>query len=203
MVPKTRAKPYALIAPFYDFLDAYWEKRYQPIRKRLWNHVKGKRVLDAGAGTGRNMPFYPSEKEIIAIDTSKQMLAKARKRANEADANVTLKQMDLTKLSFSKNSFDTVVATFVLFVIPAEKEEQAVKEIKRVLKKGGRLCVLDYTLSQNPLRRFFQQLFAPLIYFLYKTRLDNQTYELAQKHFTIKKKEFVHADTLRMIIAEK
>jgi len=190
---------YNKIANFYDFLDYYWEKRrYQPARKKLWKHAKGKRILDAGVGTGRNIPFYPKA-EMHAIDISKAMLEQARKRAK----NVKIQKMDLTKLKYKGNYFDTVVATFVLCVMNPRQEEKAIKEVKRVLKKGGRLCMLDYTLSKKPLRRAFQKLTKPLVYALYGLILDNPTLELLQKHLKIKKVEYLKSDTLRLIIAEK
>jgi len=59
---------YQRIAPFYDLMQTLPEQRFIPWRKRLWSLVVGPKVLEVGIGTGKNMPFYPSEMEITAID---------------------------------------------------------------------------------------------------------------------------------------
>ena len=222
-------KPYTTIASWYDILDYYWEKRrYAKARCGVWKLAKGPRILDAGAGTGRNIPYYPPGDFVDAIDLSPAMLTKAKKRAELRSAHTkknTLKttpkenqkkseprgnpaaiqfhQMDICNLGFSSNTFDSIVSTFVLCVLSPEKEEEAIRELWRVLKPGKRLIVLDYTYSLNTFRRAIQKLFSPLIRALYGTRLDSPTRELIEQRFTIEAVRFLHADTLRLIVACK
>ncbi len=71
---------YQRIAPLYDLLDLPFEhRRYRRIRPDLFQGLSG-RVLDAGVGTGRNIPFYPPGAEVIGIDLSPAMLARAEQR---------------------------------------------------------------------------------------------------------------------------
>ena len=71
---------YQRIAWAYDFLDFPFEyARYRKIRPQMFRGLSG-RILDAGAGTGRNFPFYPAISEVIGIDLSPAMLARARRR---------------------------------------------------------------------------------------------------------------------------
>jgi ubiquinone/menaquinone biosynthesis C-methylase UbiE len=68
---------YERIAPLYDLLDLPFEySRYRKIRPLLFQGLKG-RVLDAGIGTGRNIQFYPPGAQVVGIDISSAMLARA------------------------------------------------------------------------------------------------------------------------------
>src|SRR4029077_2857147 len=91
---------YERIAPLYDLLDLPFEySRYRKIRPLLFQGLKG-RVLDAGIGTGRNIQFYPPEAQVIGIDISPAMLARADRRRVSLGADVELHQMDVTHLAF-------------------------------------------------------------------------------------------------------
>src|SRR5688500_13031862 len=124
---------YQRIAPFYDILDFPFEyRRYRAIRPLLFEGVSG-RVLDAGVGTGRNMPFYPPVAEVIGIDISPAMLVRAEQRKNALGANVELRRMDVTGLGFPADSFDAAVATFLFCVLPEAKQVPALRELGRVV----------------------------------------------------------------------
>ena len=71
---------YRRIARFYDLLDLPFERgRYKKLRPLMFAGLGG-RVLDAGVGTGCNMPHYPAGGEIVGIDLSQEMLARAARR---------------------------------------------------------------------------------------------------------------------------
>ncbi|MXW35751.1 MAG: methyltransferase domain-containing protein, partial [Chloroflexi bacterium] len=85
---------YRRIARYYDFLDGSFErKRYAPIRGTLFAGLGG-RILDAGVGTGRNIPYYPVGADVIGIDLSQAMLARARARRDGLRSTVPLAAMD-------------------------------------------------------------------------------------------------------------
>jgi phosphatidylethanolamine/phosphatidyl-N-methylethanolamine N-methyltransferase len=69
---RTRAR-YQRISGLYDLMEILPERRYIPWRKNLWEQVQGPRVLEIGVGTGKNMPYYPPEMEITAIDLTPGM----------------------------------------------------------------------------------------------------------------------------------
>ena len=72
---------YQRIAPLYDILDFPFEYgRYRHIRPQLFQGLSG-RILDAGSGTGRNIASYPAAADVVGIDLSPAMLARADKRA--------------------------------------------------------------------------------------------------------------------------
>jgi len=143
-VTSTRER-YQRIAAFYDALDLPFEyRRYRQLRPLLFAEMTGT-ILDAGVGTGRNFPFYPVGAKVIGIDLSPAMLARARKRLGEARASIELREMDVTHLDFPDRHFDNAVATFLFCVLPGELQTPALMEIKRVLKPGGILRLLEYT----------------------------------------------------------
>jgi ubiquinone/menaquinone biosynthesis C-methylase UbiE len=111
---------YERIAWVYDLLDLPFEYgRYRKIRPLLFWGLSG-RILEAGVGTGRNFPFYPRGSEVVGIDLSPAMLARAERRRPTAATKVELRQMDVTRLNFPDRSFDAAVATFLFCTLPDE-----------------------------------------------------------------------------------
>ncbi len=102
----------------------------------------GGRVLEVGVGTGISLPQYAPHLRIFGTDISDAMLEKARKRVAEFDLkNVEgLAVMDAEKLEFPDNSFDVVMAQYVVTAVP--NPEAALDEFARVLRPGGELIVL-------------------------------------------------------------
>lgn len=113
-------------------------------------------VLEVGIGTGRNFPFYPRGVQIVGIDLSRAMLRIARARARGLGLQVGLLEGDAQMLPFPNDRFDTVVCTLSLCEIPDERG--AIREMKRVLRPGGRLLLLDHVRSSVPLLRSVQRL---------------------------------------------
>src|SRR5689334_9236413 len=90
------------------------------------------------------MPFYPRGELAVGIDLSPGMLARARERARALGLEVELRPMDLLRLNFPDDSFDTVTATFVLLCLPDELQLPALRELARVVRPDGRVLILDY-----------------------------------------------------------
>src|SRR5438128_1249443 len=89
-MPFTLRDRYERIAPFYDLLDGPFERvRYRRLRPLLFAGLCG-RILDAGVGTGRNIPYYPPGAEVMGVDISPSMLARARRRAMESGRDIDL-----------------------------------------------------------------------------------------------------------------
>jgi ubiquinone/menaquinone biosynthesis C-methylase UbiE len=128
---------YERIAAFYDWLDLPFEHGwYRRIRPLLFQDLSG-RLLDAGVGTGRNFPFYPPGSDVVGVDISPAMLARARRRINRsAAASIELKTMDVTALDFPDHSFDAAVATFLLCVLPDQSQVPALRELGRQTPNG-------------------------------------------------------------------
>jgi phosphatidylethanolamine/phosphatidyl-N-methylethanolamine N-methyltransferase len=163
------AKHYGLV----EFLSEWYLK---PFRKALWARAEG-RILEAGAGTGLNIAFYPAKARVTATDLSGAMLRRARERAHEQNVDVTFEEADLCSLPFADRSFDTVVETFVFCSMP--DPVACLREMGRVTKPGGRILLLDHVRVERPL-------IGPLM-----DRLNTATVRLAGEHINHRMDEFV------------
>lgn len=117
-------------------------------RRELLAHAGGA-ILEIGFGTGLNLPCYPRGiHKITTVDPNPGMHARARKRIQHTGIAVDQRVLSSERLPFENASFDCVVSTFTLCSIPAV--EQAVAEVHRVLKPGGRFLLLEHGLSPDP-----------------------------------------------------
>lgn len=158
----TRSR-YDAAAPLYDLMEWPIERwLYRSWRRQLWSDVHGPEVLELGVGTGRNIPYYPEDVHVTAIDLSPRMLERARHVARRhPDRHVTLREMDAQALRFPADTFDDVVATFVFCSVP--DPVQGLREALRVTKPGGRLHLLEHMRATPPwLARLMDLLDAPL-----------------------------------------
>ncbi|MBT4539357.1 class I SAM-dependent methyltransferase [Candidatus Woesearchaeota archaeon] len=171
---KQISKKYNRFSLFYDFIERPIEKKlFSKWRKELLKEVKG-RVLEIGVGTGKNFPYYNHEKvDLTAIDISKGMLNKAKKKANDLGLKVKLELTNTDYLPFKDDSFDYVIATFVLCSVPDQKK--MLLEIKRVVKNSGNIFLLDHVLSKNKLIAFFQNIHNPFTKFLLGVNVNRDT----------------------------
>jgi len=155
-------KRYNRIATIYDFMEGIVESsRYARWRELLWSKVEGEKILEVGVGTGKNFPFYPQSLQITAIDLSEKTLAKAREKAQSQHVKVALRLMDIQKLEFPDETFDSVVSKFVFCSVP--DPVQGLKEVKRVCKTGGKVILLEHVLSANRILATIMNLVNPLV----------------------------------------
>ena len=174
----TRSR-YQRLSPVYDRMEGMAEKRYLPWRKRVWSLVDGDKVLEVGVGTGKNMPYYPADTHITAIDLTPGMLEHARLRAADLNLQVDLRLGDVQALEFSDASFDTVVATFVFCSVP--DPVLGLEQIRRVLRPGGRVLLLEHMRSANPLIGVGMDLLNPLVVRTMGANINRRTVDNVQK----------------------
>ncbi len=170
----TRAR-YQRISPFYDLMEGLAERRYHPWRARLWSLVRGPRVLEAGVGTGKNMPFYPLGMQITAFDLTPGMLARARKRATAINLEIDLRLGDVQALDFPDSSFDTALATFIFCSVP--DPVLGLRELARVVKPGGRILLLEHMRSPNERIGRLMDLLNPLVVRMMGANINRRTVE--------------------------
>jgi ubiquinone/menaquinone biosynthesis C-methylase UbiE len=118
-------------------------------------------VLEIAVGSGRNLPFYPQAVSLTAIELSPQMLEPARPRAVALGREVDLRVGDAQNLEFDGERFDTVVCTLALCTIP--DPDQAVAEVRRVLRPGGQFRALEHVRSPALPVRAVQRALDPLM----------------------------------------
>ena len=144
---KTAAR-YNRIASIYDLMEVFPERRFAPMRQKLWSQIPDGEVLEVGVGTGKNFPYHPPEIKVTGIDLSDRMLEQARRRAEELGKSIELKQMDAQHLDFPDNSFDAAVATFVFCSVP--DAVRGLRELGRVVRPEGRIFLLEHVRINRP-----------------------------------------------------
>lgn len=193
---------YDRIAPFYDLLDLPFEYgRYRALRPHLFQGLSGK-ILDAGVGSGRNIPFYPKGCRVTGIDLSPAMLARARGRRAEVGLDVELHEMDVLATTFADRQFDAIVATFLFCVLDEEQQIPALRELARICKPAAEIRLLDYTLSDDPLRRFVMGLWAPWVRWVYGAAFDRRTERnIPEAGLEIVDVRYLYRDIIKLIVA--
>jgi ubiquinone/menaquinone biosynthesis C-methylase UbiE len=152
---------YDRMADGYDRMIATWERvLFKDGREWVCSQAHG-HTLEIGIGTGRNLEAYPANIHLVGIDLSPVMLAKAAARAQALGREVDLQLGNAQALSFADDSFDNVVVTLSLCAIP--DDSQAIRELVRVLKPGGRLIWLEHVRSPLAPVRWIQRLLDPLL----------------------------------------
>jgi len=125
--------------------------RERAFRERLVDLARielGDAVLDVGCGTG-TLALAAKRRVgpggvVYGIDASPEMIARARKKAEKADAGVVFQTAVVESLPFPDARFDVVLSTLMLHHLPRPAREQCVREIRRVLRPGGRLLAVDF-----------------------------------------------------------
>lgn len=160
---------------WYDMMGLLQEKKFLPWRKRIWKQAVGPKILEVGMGTGRNLPLIPNNVEVTGIDLTPGMLEKAVRRASELGLKADLQIGDVQQLTFSDASFDNVVATCVFCSVP--DPILGLREIKRVLKPGGRLFLLEHMRSPNPVIGKIMDILNPVVVRMMGANINRKTME--------------------------
>ena len=194
-------KRYDRLSPYYDLLESFLEKvAFSKWRKRAFELLEGENILEVGVGTGKNLDYYPPEKKLTAIDFSPGMLSRARRKVEENKVNVDLREMDVQKLKFDDQSFDTVLTTFVFCSVP--DPIKGLKEIKRVCKKEGKIILLEHV---RPSGRLLGKLFDtlnPVIVGLMGVNINRRTVaSLERAGFKIEEERNLFNNIVKIVVA--
>lgn len=142
---------YRRLAPAYDLIYGMvlHPGRRAAVSRMALHH--GEQVLEVGVGTGLSAVLYPSSCSVVAVDFSREMLARAEARLQRRQVrNVELRWADATALEFDSASFDVVYAPYVINVVSAPV--QVAREMRRVCKPGGRIVFLNHFRSEGAVR---------------------------------------------------
>jgi ubiquinone/menaquinone biosynthesis C-methylase UbiE len=136
-----------VFAAVYDRLSARTEEKFgAELKRKLLANAHG-RVLEIGVGTGLSFAHYPQVEELVGVDPSEPMLRRARHRAAELARDVTLVEASAEALPFEDEAFDTVVSLAVLCTV--DDPARVLREIRRVLRPGGRFVFLEHVRSSD------------------------------------------------------
>jgi ubiquinone/menaquinone biosynthesis C-methylase UbiE len=148
-------------AVLYDTVMGPLEKRWiARIRKKIVSGLEGK-VLEIGAGTGANFPYYSKEKveRVVSLEPNPNMLNQAIRRAKEVGLRVEFHQGVAETLPFDDGEFDTVVATLVLCSV--SDPQKVFQEMRRVCKKGGKIVLFEHVRTESKSLAALQDVLTP------------------------------------------
>ena len=161
MRAETVAGAYDRWAPVYDLVFGGVFKSGRAQTAQAANRIGG-RILEAGVGTGISLPLYRKDCRLTGIDLSPSMLEKARERARSKSLfNIDgLEVMNVEDLRFPDESFDVVIAQYVVTAVP--DPERALDEFCRVLKPGGEIIIATRISAEDGLRDRIEKGLMPL-----------------------------------------
>jgi ubiquinone/menaquinone biosynthesis C-methylase UbiE len=155
------------MVPSYDlYMKMMTFGRERTLRERTINlaQVKaGDSILEVGCGTGTLTLAAKRQAGLsgkaFGIDVIPGMIELSRRKASQANEQVTFQLGSIDDIPFSENQFDVVMCSFMIFHMSENTRRKGFAEIYRVLKPNGRLLVLDLALPAQPL----QKAIAPLL----------------------------------------
>ena len=133
-------------------------------RKKLFDQASVQpchRVLDVGCGTGTfavAIKGWVPSAEVVGLDPDPKALARGRRKAERAGVYIRFDQGFANALPYSDGSFDRVFSSLMFHHVPHDAKLATMLEVRRVLKPGGSLHLLDFEQegprSHNPLARW-------------------------------------------------
>lgn len=158
----TVRQAYRRWAPVYDFTFGRVAEAGRKHTVELINNHRRGSVLEVGVGTGLSLPDYGPHLEITGIDVSSDMLERAQERVERHGLNnvAALREMEAEELDFPAEKFDTVVAMYVLTVVP--DPERVMRELERVCAPGGEVILVNHFSREDGARGWIEQRLDPL-----------------------------------------
>ena len=136
------------------------QKPMRELRSRYVPQASGW-VLEIGIGSGHNLPHYGSEvTTLTGLDPAAELTGKARERAEALGRPVEVLGVSGEAIPADDARFDTIVCTWTLCSIP--NVYAALREMRRVLKPGGRLIFIEHGLAPEPKVQRWQRRIEPL-----------------------------------------
>lgn len=149
------------------FMAAIYDRFMEPMEERCgqaWRHgllrpLTG-RILEIGAGTGRNLEHYGETVSLVLAEPDPHMRKRLERRVAEVRPGTRVEGWSVEALDCPDAAFDVVVSTLVLCSVA--DVHRALGEIRRVLVAGGTLVFLEHVLSDKPARRRWQRRIEPV-----------------------------------------
>jgi ubiquinone/menaquinone biosynthesis C-methylase UbiE len=145
---------YDLLGWFHDtFMFRGKLRELRQMTVSLARIQRGEQVLDVGCGTGTLaiavQQHVGAAGHVFGVDPGTQQIARARSKAARRGLSIDFQTGVIEQLPFPDQMFDVVLSTIMMHHVPAGLKRQALAEIARVLKPGGRLVIADFKRPQE------------------------------------------------------
>jgi ubiquinone/menaquinone biosynthesis C-methylase UbiE len=192
---------YNRVARFYDALNIFAEWFVSKQRKEILHKAEGK-ILEVGVGTGSSLKDYPPGKRILAVDISQEMLRRAREKVKNYSGTVELRREDAQSLPFEDETFDTVFSSLVFCSV--QDPVKGLTELRRVLKKGGQLLMLEHVRSRDETLGNLMDKLNPFVAKYGVDNINRDTVEnLRKAGFKVLQEKNLVYDVVKAIVAVK
>lgn len=149
---------------YVKFYDAVFGRMFLPRLRHVIQKLAlspGQSVLEVGVGTGISIPLYPARVRVVGVDVLDVMLAKAKAKLSQINAqSILLAKMDGRRLAFKDNVFDHSIVAHVVSV--ADNPHEILKEMQRVTRPGGSIVIINHFRNENPVSLTLLKAFGPL-----------------------------------------
>ncbi len=154
-------KVYNFYSTVYDFVFGPSLETGRKVAVDLLEPKPYEKILEVGVGTGLSVPYFPRGTAIVGVDLSQKMLDVAAKKMEKLGrSNVELLTMDASHMDFPDDSFDAAAALYCLSCV--ENPVQVLREMKRVVRPGGRLVFMNHFQSTNKTMAFMEKAVTPI-----------------------------------------
>ncbi|RHX86965.1 class I SAM-dependent methyltransferase [Leptospira stimsonii] len=161
-------------AYFFQTLQGYLHYKYRKIKRILFEDLPDT-VVELGPGVGSNLRYFKPGTKLLAVEPNEGMHSLLKKNSEKYSIKMELMNLSAEKLPFPDSSVDAVVCSLVLCTV--EKPDQVLKEIKRVLKKGGKFVFLEHVAAEHGswIEWIQKIVFRPWLWFFEGCRLNRDT----------------------------
>jgi ubiquinone/menaquinone biosynthesis C-methylase UbiE len=132
----------------YNLITFGEDLRQGDDKRRLFSRARGRTIFVA-VGTGNDFKYLPPGLDIVGLDISARMIERAQARARQYQGRIELRLMDVQRLEYADNSFDTAVTACTFCSVP--DPVRGLRELYRVLKPGGQLLMFEHVRSNVPM----------------------------------------------------
>ena len=156
-------KSYKRVSSIYDYTFGKVFKPGQETAIEKMNCNSEDQVLEIGIGTGSSLKYYPSDTKVVGIDISPDMLSLANQKIIKGKIpNKNIAMMNGEELFFDDNTFDKVVAMYVISV--THNPKKLISEMKRVCKEDGDIFIVNHFScdTDNILIKTFEKALMPV-----------------------------------------
>ncbi|MBM9499066.1 class I SAM-dependent methyltransferase [Leptospira sp. 201903071] len=166
-------------AYFFQTLQGYMHYKYRKIKRILFEDLPDT-VVELGPGVGSNLRYFKPGTTLLAIEPNEGMHSLLKTNSEKYSIKTEMMNLSAEKLPFSDSSVDAVVCSLVLCTV--DKPDQVLKEIKRVLKTGGKFVFLEHVAAEpGSWIEWIQRIvFRPWLWFFEGCHLNRDTDRLLQ-----------------------